>query len=142
MAWQTHRSLADTQVFLDLARAEWEKGPAGSLLIESRATGRLIGSTGLHFEASPESAVVGYVLARDAWQQGYATEALAAMVVLARSLNVRRLHAVCHAEHRASAHVLEKNGFQCAGRLPRHTLFPNISTEPCDVLSFSLELSC
>src|SRR5438552_18188698 len=42
---------------------------------------------------------------------GFATEALAAMVDLARSTGVHRLYALCHAVHRASAHVLEKCGF-------------------------------
>ena len=55
--------------------------------------------------------MTGYVLSKDAWGRGYATEALSAMVGLARETGVRRLFALCHHEHAASAHVLEKCDF-------------------------------
>ena len=48
-------------------------------------------------------AMTGYVLARDAGGRGYATEALGAMVETTRTPGVRRLYALCHHEHRASA---------------------------------------
>jgi RimJ/RimL family protein N-acetyltransferase len=57
---------------------------------------------------------------------------------------VRRLYAVCHADHRASAHVLEKCGFTCEGTLRRYAEFPNLEPgEPQDVLCYStiLEIS-
>jgi len=92
-------------------------------LIEERAGGRLLGSTGLAFEA-PTIAATGYVLARDAWGQGYATEALSAIVELALAVGVRRLYAVCHADHLRSIHVLEKCGFHLEQRLDCE--FPNL----------------
>ena len=82
----------------------------GVYLIESRESGALLGSTGLLFGA-PYRAMTGYVLAKDAWGRSYATEALRTMVETAGPLGVRRLYALCHHEHRASARVLENAGF-------------------------------
>ena len=84
-----------------------------------------MGATGLAFESS-WCASTGYVLARDAWGQGLATEALAAMVDLAAKTGVIRLYALCHVDHAASRRVLEKGGFECEGRLRRQTMFPNM----------------
>jgi [ribosomal protein S5]-alanine N-acetyltransferase len=135
LAWPRHTSVGDTEAFLQFSDAEWARWPAGPLLMFSRADGKLIGGTGLGFEGR-DRAVTGYVLVRDEWGQGYATEALGAMVDLARSLGVRRLSAICHVDHRASWHVMEKCGFTREGLLPRHALFPNLSPDPADVLRY------
>jgi RimJ/RimL family protein N-acetyltransferase len=141
MSWRTHRNVADTYAFLAWSEADWEQWPAGSYLIYSRETEGLLGGTGLSFR-TPVYAVTGYVLAQDAWGHGYATEALRAMVDLARQTGVKLLEAVCHAEHRASAHVMEKCGFTCDGVLPGHTEFPNLSPgSRADVLSYGMRFS-
>jgi RimJ/RimL family protein N-acetyltransferase len=112
-------------MFLAFSEAEWARWPAGPYLVKSRETGIVLGSTGLAFE-SGESAMTGYVFARDAWGHGYATEALTAIVPLASALGIHRLYAICHTAHHASARVLEKCGFVREGTLPRHTVFPNL----------------
>jgi RimJ/RimL family protein N-acetyltransferase len=85
-------------------------------VILSRSSGALIGSTGLSFE-TPTRAATGYALAKGAWGQGYATEALREMVRVAAECGVCRLYALCHHAHRASAQVLEKGGFALEGTL-------------------------
>jgi [ribosomal protein S5]-alanine N-acetyltransferase len=138
MSWPTHQSVADTCAFIAWSEADWEVWPAGSYLVFSREPGSaLLGGTGLSFR-SLQRAVTGYVFARDAWGQGYATEVLEAMVDLARSLGVKRLEAVCHVEHRASARVMEKCGFACQGVQRSHTEFPNLAPDrKLDVFSYS-----
>lgn len=137
MAFQTHRTIDDARRFVSFSEAEWARWPAGPLLIERRADGTLLGGTGLTFE-TPQRAMTGYVLARDAWGCGYATEACGAMVRLAGELGVRRLYATCHAGHRPSARVLEKCGFEREGVLRAHSVFPNLETsEPQDVLMYT-----
>lgn len=137
MSWPQHRSVADTKGFLDWSDRDWAQWPAGSYLVFERdPSGRLLGGTGLTF-SSLEHAFTGYVFARDAWGFGFATESMKAMVALARSLGVRRLEAVCHVDHRASARVLEKCGFLSQGVVPEHTEFVNLSPGiKSDVLSF------
>jgi RimJ/RimL family protein N-acetyltransferase len=125
LAWPRHRSVEDTRVFLAFSDEEWRRWPAGPYLVESRAEGELLGSTGLAFE-SPVVAATGYVLAKDAWGSGYATEALRAMVELAGELGVERLYARCHAANTASAHVLEKCGFAQEDALSSREEFPNL----------------
>lgn len=133
-----HRSVDDTRAFLVFSDAEWAAWPAGPYLIHLRETGALVGGTGLKFE-TPQRAATGYVLARRAWGRGYATEALGAMVEVARACGVRRLYALCHHLHRASARVLEKGGFTLEGTLRRYGEFPNLSPgEPSDCLCFSM----
>ena len=135
LAWPRHLTIEATRRFLEFSDDEWTRWPAGPYVIEDRATGRLLGGTGLGFE-SPVSASTGYVLTRDAWGRGFATEALVAMVELARQAGVIRLYALCHADHRASRRVLEKGGFAAEGLLLRHTVFPNLAEGPCDTWSY------
>ena len=136
MAWARHTSLAQTEGFLRFSDSEWQRWPAGPYLIELRADGRLLGGTGFAFESARQAAT-GYILARDAWGRGFATEALTALVDLAPALGLERLYAICHTEHAPSARVLEKCGFSREGAFPRHTEFPNLRPgEPCDVFLY------
>ncbi len=138
LAWPRHESLEDTRGFLAFCDLEWQRGPVGPYLIESRAGGRLLGSTGLSFE-TPYRAMTGYVLAKDAWGNGFATESLRAIVEIARRTNVVRLAALCHEMNTASWRVLEKCGFAREGVLRRHSEFPNWKPgEPWNVLCYSL----
>jgi RimJ/RimL family protein N-acetyltransferase len=136
LIWPTHRSVADTELFVAFSEEEWGRWPAGPLLVFSAADGRLLGGSGLGFE-SLHQASTGYVLARDAWGLGYATELTGLMVELAAALGVSRLTATCHHAHTASRHVLEKSGFTNDGILPRHVVFPNISRQLQDAYSYS-----
>jgi ribosomal-protein-alanine N-acetyltransferase len=125
LGWATHHRVEDTLAFITFSDAEWGRWPAGPYMIESREDGTLIGGTGLGFETRAQ-ATTGYVLARDAWGRGYATEALIAMRDLARQLRVVRLYALCHPDHQASSHVLEKAGFLREGLLRGYSDFPNL----------------
>ncbi len=137
LSWPMHVSVDQTRAFLEFSDAEWQRWPAGPYLIESRETGQLLGATGLAFE-TPFRAETGYVLAKDAWGFGYATEALARVVALAADVGLRRLHAECHPEHHASQRILEKCGFAREGLLRRYSEFPNLCPgEPIDVLLYA-----
>jgi [ribosomal protein S5]-alanine N-acetyltransferase len=141
LSWPTHRCVADTEQFLIWSDEDWARWPASSYLIFDREDpARLLGGTGISFQ-SPALAVTGYVFARDAWAQGYATEALEAMVKLARRTGVRRLVAVCHPQHRPSAHVLEKCGFLLDEERRDQFVFPNLKPRrKWNVLTYVLNL--
>jgi len=140
VGWPRHQTVSDTLTFLKFSDAEWKRWPAGPYLISSRTDNTLLGGTGLSFE-TPARAMTGYVLAKDAWGQGYATEALQAMVDLASGLGVVRLYALCHPDHRASSHVLEKCSFVKEGTWQRHSVFPNLAPGvPSDVFCYALIL--
>lgn len=140
MAWPLHRSVLDTYNFISFSDDEWRRWPAGPYLIRLAADGTLLGSTGFSFETA-ERAITGYILARDAWGKGYATEALRAMVDLAPRLGLRLLTAAVHAGHAASAHVLEKCGFARDDRPARQMIFPNLgSSDPAGIVDYRLQL--
>lgn len=139
LGWPRHRSVADTESFLRLSEQEWEQWPAGPYLIASRADGRLLGSSGMSFRA-PNEAVTGYVLAKDAWGHGYATEALTAVIDVARRTGVSRLSALCHPEHGSSRRVLEKCGFVRGNPPTRLTEFPNLAPGAQDAYRYVLAL--
>jgi RimJ/RimL family protein N-acetyltransferase len=140
LRWPRHRALEDTIAFVTASIAEWQRGPAGAYLIRSRSDRRLLGGTGLYVDdAGRSNAVTGYVLAKDAWGKGYATEALRAVVDVARRLGVTRVSAVCHADHGPSHHVLEKCGFFRVGTRPVE--FPNLMPPGVqDALVYRLQL--
>jgi RimJ/RimL family protein N-acetyltransferase len=126
LSWPTHHSIENTRAFLAWSDSEWERWPAGPYLVfamDSRPE-PLLGSTGLAFQ-TPVLAITGYAFAQDAWGQGFATEALRAMVELAGLTGVERLEASCHVDHKPSAHVLEKCGFQLDTDLCESFFFPN-----------------
>ena len=140
VGWPTHTAVADARAFIAYSEGQWAAWPAGPYLIETRRDGELVGGTGLAFE-TPYRAQTGYVLAKDAWGRGLATEALEAMVGVARDAGVRRLYALCHHTHRASARVLEKCDFAREGVLRAYSEFPNLPpVEPQDVLVYSILL--
>jgi len=140
LSWPRHRSVEDTLGFLAWSDGEWERWPAGPYLVFGADGTPLLGSTGLAFESTGRAST-GYAFAQDAWAHGYATEALRAMVALARETGCERLEAVCHVDHAPSARVLEKCGFLLEGILRGHTVFPNLAPGVrCDVRVYAASL--
>ena len=87
-----------------------------SLLIFERTGGapRLVGSCGLG--RRPSGAVeMGYWIARPFWGRGFASEACAALVEIARTLGLASLEGSHFLDNPASARVLEKLGFEPLG---------------------------
>ncbi|MDX1404646.1 MAG: GNAT family protein [Woeseiaceae bacterium] len=137
LGWPMHTSVDETRAFLEWSDAEWERWPAGPYLITLPGEDRLLGGTGLGFETAFR-ATTGYVLAKDAWGKGYATEALLAMRSLAAEVGLKRLYAMCYPDHQPSRRVLEKGGFRFEGTLHRYLEFPNLHPgEAADVVSYA-----
>jgi ribosomal-protein-alanine N-acetyltransferase len=124
MSWPRHRSLADTRAFLHFARGEWERWPAGPYLIELASTGQPIGSCGFVF-LSADTAEVGYILSREQWGRGLATEALANQLDAAE-MTALRVTSTVHRDNVASMRVLEKCHFALDDPAETHAVFPNL----------------
>src|SRR5688572_20393784 len=143
LGWPTHQTVADTEGFISFSTSQWEREGMGPYLIRSRASGVLLGSTGLGLANTGKAdnshrAMTGYVLAKNAWGQGYATEALRAMVNVASGIGIVSLSALCHPEHQASVRVLEKCEFARDLRWTRQAVFPNLqSGVPQDVWCYT-----
>jgi RimJ/RimL family protein N-acetyltransferase len=137
VGWPRHQTMDAAHAFIAFSLNEWQRWPAGPLLICERESGEVVGGSGYAFEA-PDRAMTGYVLAKDRWGRGYATEALAAIVGFAPQLGLKRLYALCHVAHRPSWRVLEKGGFEREGVLRRAYEFPNLApADPQDVFCYA-----
>jgi RimJ/RimL family protein N-acetyltransferase len=141
--------IGDEGIVRNLARAPWPYG-----IDDARAFAALpqdprlphfivtlpgigvIGSAGLgENEGEPE---IGYWIARDFWGQGFATEAAAAVLRIARTLGHRRLTAGHFIDNPASGRVLRKLGFEPTGRIAkRHSCARG---ELVDSVEYALDL--
>ena len=123
-------AIADEMIVRNLATAPWPyrlqdaeaflaqpKDPVlPSLLLFERtdAEPRLVGSCGLG--RRPSGAIeLGYWIGRPFWGRGFATEAGAALIDVARTLGFRQLEGSHFVDNPASARVLEKLGFEPLG---------------------------
>ncbi|MCI0333249.1 MAG: GNAT family N-acetyltransferase [Planctomycetes bacterium] len=132
MSWTPHRSIDDTLAFLRRIVCENAQGSSAGYLIFSRETDQLFGSVGGAVQCMRMQ--FGYCLARDAWGQGFATEAARAFVAAVfENPSIWRIQAFCDVEHRASARVLEKSGLTFEGTLRRYMVLPNLGDTPRDV---------
>jgi RimJ/RimL family protein N-acetyltransferase len=109
MDWRAHASAADATAILEDAARRWDSGEEYSWASTAKPDDRRIGSVSCRVRG--HSVDLGYVLSRDYWGRGYATEATRAIVEWVRSLEgVYRLWATCDVENTASARVLERSG--------------------------------
>lgn len=108
-------SPADTEAFVSLA----VNPPDGVHPFAVEHSGTLIGAVELRVtSAAHRRGEFGYVLARSAWGQGYATEAAAAVLTYAfEQADLHRVAATCDPANAASRRVLEKIGMKCEGHL-------------------------
>ncbi len=127
----------DSEAFIARCLQVWEEGSAFPYAIERLEDGLFLGMVEIRMEGF--KADIGYVLARDAWGQGYGSEAARAVVEWALDqAGIYRVAAFCDVENPASARVMEKVGMQYEGLLKRFIIHPNTSSEPRDVLLYAI----
>lgn len=95
------------------------EGQALQLLLQRREDAAVLGTCVLfHFHVASRRAEIGYVLAREHWGQGYAHEALTALIGHGfNAIDLRRIEADIDPRNVASARVLQRLGFVREGRL-------------------------
>jgi RimJ/RimL family protein N-acetyltransferase len=93
-------------------------------VVERLADRRVIGATELSMTSlDHRRAEMGYVLAREAWGRGFATEAAGALLDYAfDKLGLHRVAATCDPDNAGSARVLEKIGMTPEGRMRAYYL--------------------
>lgn len=150
LSWPTHRSRRDTETFLANAEASWNRATDFAYAVEQQ--GRVIGGTGLtpiaddscgssgpagadrtngisgtNGPTATTTLRMGYVLARQAWGQGLATELVQALTQTAFAIpSIVRVEAFVHPENTGSIRVLEKCGFASESLAPRCGVLPNL----------------
>jgi len=125
MAWGPN-TVGETKAFVAKAVARQAEKPRThyDLAMILRVEGRLIGACSLVVgSAEHQEGWIGYCLSRQAWGQGYATEAAGALLALAfERLGLHRIFATCDAANAASARVMEKAGMLPEGCLREHRM--------------------
>ncbi len=150
-----HRAIADEAIVRNLACAPWPytsadaeafvrrpdetRRPAFSIFLHTGRDPVLIGGVGVA-DDGPEDVELGYWIARDHWGRGYATEAAAAVIDIARdTLRLPRLVAGHFIDNPASGRVLRKLGFRpCGSVRPRFSLARG-KDAPCAQLELPLQ---
>jgi len=114
----------ETHQFIDLAITQQKKVPRVNyhFVIVLRKAARIIGGCGIHLRNSTlDSAGVGYCFNKKYWGQGYATEALGALLKFGfETLGIYQIKATCDTRNFASARVMEKNGMQQKKLFEKH----------------------
>jgi ribosomal-protein-alanine N-acetyltransferase len=89
----------------------WEDHGFGWWAVEPRGKGELIGWNGLQYLPDTDEVEIGYLLAKDYWGQGLATEgAWPGLQFGFETLGLERIVAVVHPENTASQRVTAKLG--------------------------------
>ena len=119
MIWETHRSLGDSRAFLELVASRDESGGEPEWGIVYKGDHRFVGTCGfVNWEPGHARAELGYVLSREYWGRGLASEAVRAVVSFGFArMDLNRIEARCIAENAASSRVMEKAGMTYEGTL-------------------------
>lgn len=138
MTFPIHRSLDDTQAFLDYIQPVMDADREFSWAIRCSDVGsQLLGIVSL--TRSNHGLELGYALNRAHWGNGYVPEAATALREWSFTVEkTQRLWASCHIDNQQSARVLRKLGMAEEGTLRNWHLYPNLGDNPQDCYVFSM----
>jgi ribosomal-protein-alanine N-acetyltransferase len=105
-------SPTDTTAYIKQVAREAAREPRTSFtLAVATLDDELIGVANLAITGEASTGELAYVLSRESWGRGYATEVARRLIVFGfDELGLRRITATCHPDNFASARVLEKAG--------------------------------
>jgi [ribosomal protein S5]-alanine N-acetyltransferase len=109
--------------WIERVTARWETGDNVVFAATQQADGRIVAAIGLEIEPPHRRAELGYWVARDCWNFGYATEGARAVVRFGfHVLELNRVVARHYCRNAASGRVMQKLGMTFEGRLRKHAL--------------------
>ena len=109
LTWNTHKSIADTSFILNLWLEQYEKPERINFGIVIKETNELIGGIDVvgYIDNIP---VIGYVISRKYWNNGYTTEACLKVLELLKTLGFEKVRIDAAVENTASNKVIVKCG--------------------------------
>lgn len=120
----------ESATFYNRIQDEFEMNGWGLYAVEVKSTGRFIGYVGLHeisFDADFTPGVeIGWRLASDHHNQGYATEAAKEVLRLAESFGIKKLYSFTASINNPSERVMQKIGMEKTGEF-NHPKLPEDS---------------
>jgi ribosomal-protein-alanine N-acetyltransferase len=134
LAWRAYERIEPLATFFQESAGHWEKGDGPfRWLLYLTDTNEPIGTIGVVLESG--KAMFGYVLAKNFWGRGLATEALVFLVDWALAQpEIYRAWAFCDVENPASVRVMEKAGLVREALLRRWHVCPTLGPEPRDCI--------
>lgn len=119
LLWDPHPDPLYTDKYVRYLQERYAVGDYYDFAVVLRETGRFIGTAGFtSFDLPNRSAEIGYVISPFYQGQGYATEAVRAILSFGfEHCGLSRISAVCMKENRASLRVMEKCGLKREGLL-------------------------
>jgi len=137
VTWPEHKSIEDSQTFLDFVMARYEKGDYHIRAIVEKSSGKMIGTIDFVKGIHPHNwAELAYVLNRSYWGRGIMTQAAKAVLAYGfDDLNLNRIFARAIDLNKGSYRVMEKLGMTYEGRTRQ--VFKDGDTY-YDVLNYSI----
>lgn len=109
--------------WIERVTARWETGENAVFAAAQQADGRIVAAVGLEIDPPHRRAELGYWVARDFWNFGYATEGSRAVLQFGfHVLGLNRVVARHFCRNGASGRVMQKLGMTFEGRLRKHVL--------------------
>ena len=141
LTWNPHADRSYTREYLTYVQKQYEDGEFYDWAITKSDDKKMIGTCGFtRFDFNSNFAEVGYVLNPEYWGQGYATEALKAVIKFGfENLALRRIEARHIEGNIASRRVMERVGMTYEGTLRSSLLvkgeYKNICV--CSLLNYN-----
>lgn len=122
VTWDTHKTLADSEGFVNFALQQYEKKQIAPWGIELKENDKFIGTIDfVHWLIRHKSAEIGYVLAPEYWGKGIVTEAAREVIAFGfNNMDLVRIQARCMVENIGSQRVMEKCGMSYEGTLRKN----------------------
>lgn len=119
LPYKTWQTVEDAEAWFARMVELMASGTALQLAVERKLDNHVIGAVLLFkFDEGSSRVEIGYVLGRAYWQQGYAKEAIRALLsYLLHKSGIRRVEAEVNPENVASTALLESLGFKLEGFL-------------------------
>ena len=124
MTWDTHKTIDDSQQFINFTLDRYIKDDAGEWGIILKESGKLIGAAGFPwFDRKNSRAEIGYVLGRRYWGKGIMPEAVRRILRFTfNELNLNRIECVHALPNEKSGRVMQKAGMAFEG-IARERMF-------------------
>jgi RimJ/RimL family protein N-acetyltransferase len=138
LSWKPHQKITDTEKFVNsiIQANRLVKTRFIYTITEKENPKVAIGM--IDVVIMNHTAGFGWVLAKNFWNKGYMTEAVAPVMDYIFTLpEIFRIQAGFHPDNIGSGKVMKKLDMQFEGNYRRCEIFPNISAEPQNCIMFS-----
>lgn len=119
MWWKASKDRSDTEEFVQFELGNLDNNKWNRWIIVAKDTKEIIGTCLIFWNEEDCHFDISYNLGKKYWGKGYTTEAMAQVMRYGTEvLGIKEYITSCARENKASAHVLEKLGFQYEKDVP------------------------